>query len=1097
MPIYTEILTKFTGKGSKKIYDWAQDGSEGVFFARVFGYDYENATEDDWKKWESDFTCFRLGETDCSAEKKKGNSVLLHMLVCGSIPYGVFEKIAETFPEIHADGRFIQQAEEFFGNVVIEKGGFLWTKFDNTGRRSGKKDFVFDSFFREPDEEPDMDKMQKEVLELLKFDRDNMRYLLSKGEPKAKKPEPIEYHSKFYFSEQELKAIAGDADIQYQIAQEMTKNEFFDNNPKIYNKKDKIERECCEQYFEEMARSWLKKAALNGNVDAQIELSIRCIGEEDYRKAKEWYIAFSRQEFGDELDYDLGMLEQCNEDDDLLSLLEMICWFDDADTFDFTLQRSGLSIEDTSVEYPFSYDELTLLGFAARHGAMAIVRLLIEKYKVTYINDNTNERSLVRLAARSGNIGLLEYLIEDCGLDSHFAVHDAAIEGNVEASKWFIEKAGIDINEQNPEGETPLHCALCACLSGALSLYDLGSFEDYGPEFVKWFLDNGADPNTRTEDGTLLHEAIGTEEPFVVEYLIDAGADVNATDEKGDTPLLEAVGVFCGSAQSYVFEQIRCLIDNGADVNCFDNIGYTPLHIAAEFGNEEMVKYFIEECHMDPDISDGNGSPLLKASREGHLPIVEFLVDKGADIYCCDEDGYTGLHFAALFGNGDIVRYFIEKCGMDPNWHQEGGDIAVNCAAYGNHTEIVKWLINDAGVGINERGGEGGTPLHSAMAGFPDHAENYDFGLVKWLVENGADVNCYDDNGYTPFSKAFFYRFSRAVRYFVKEIKDLDISAIGRILDVFDPDESQYRNALRFLENQANNNSIPAMRVLINHYAYEDEKKYIKWLKKAVDCGDVESINKGLVDAIDSHIESVDDSDDSEKYLDLVKYLVEHGGDINFIDEDGGWSFLRSAVWNSDWILADYLIDAGADINLVDDDGYTALSACVVQYSALDDEALLEFVKKMVAHGADVKTMEGALVGAAEWGRLEVVRYFIEECHLDPNCHDQDGDTAILCAAKGENTKNETEDDHNIELIKWLVENGADINCFDDGKKTPLHIAAEFGNDIAIKYFIEECHMDPAINYGAGTPADLAKGNSTIVKYLHRIEKEYAEKQKM
>ena len=138
MPIYTEILTRFTGRGSKKIYDWAQDGSEGVFFARVFGYDYENATEDDWKKWESDFNCFRLGETYCSAEKKKGNSVLLHMLVCGSIPYGVFEKIAETFPEIHADGRFIQQAEEFFGNVVIEKGGFLWTKFDNPGRRSGK-----------------------------------------------------------------------------------------------------------------------------------------------------------------------------------------------------------------------------------------------------------------------------------------------------------------------------------------------------------------------------------------------------------------------------------------------------------------------------------------------------------------------------------------------------------------------------------------------------------------------------------------------------------------------------------------------------------------------------------------------------------------------------------------------------------------------------------------------------------------------------------------------------------------------------------------------------------------------------------------------
>ena len=631
MPIYTEVLTRFTGRGSKKIYDWAQvaDGDAGTFFAQVFGYDYENATEDDWEDWESDFDSYRLGNACCSAHMEKDKFVVLSLTVIGSIPYGVFEKIAERFPQIHADGRFIQQNEEFFGNLVIENGGFLWTKFDAPLVRSGKENFRFDSFFHEPKEVPDMDHDQQEVLNLLKFDRENMRALLSRVKCFSRfqngKKKEYEYHSTFFFSEQELKAIAGDADCQYQIAQELLKDEFFENNPKIY-KKGYCDRKVCAQYFEDMGQSWLKKAAMNGNMDAQIELSLRCIGEEDYKEAKRWYIAFSRQEFGDEMDYDLGMLEQCNEDDVLLSLLEMVCWFDDADTFGFILQRSGLSIEDTSVEYPFSYDELTLLGFAARHGAMAIVRLLIEKYKVTYISDNTNERSLVRLAARSGNIGLLEYLIEDCGLDPHFAVHDAAIEGKVEASKWFIEKAGIDINEQNSEGQTPLYCALCACLSGALSLYDLGSFEDYGPEFVKWFLDNGADPNIRTEDGTLLHEAIGTEEPFVVEYLIDAGADVNATNEKGDTPLLEAVGVFCDSAQSYVFEQIRCLIDNGANVNCFDNDGYTPLHIAAEFGNEELVKFFIEECHLDPAINYGAGTPADLA--KGNSALVRYLHKK-------------------------------------------------------------------------------------------------------------------------------------------------------------------------------------------------------------------------------------------------------------------------------------------------------------------------------------------------------------------------------------------------------------------------------------------------------------------------------------
>ncbi len=300
MPIYTEVLTRITGKGSKKIYDWVQAADEdaGVFFAQVFGYDYENATKDDWDKWEYDFDSYRLGNACCSAHMEKDKSVFLHMLVCGSIPYGVFEKIAQLFPQIHGDGRFIQQTEEFFGNIVIENGGFLWTQFDEPLVRSGKEDFRFDSFFYEPEEVPDMDKDQKGVLALLKFDRDNMRTLLSEGKGffrfhNEKKLKEYDYHSKFYFSEQELKAIAGDADCQYQIAQELLENKYFDNNPRIYDE-DYTSREVRAQYFEEMGQSWLKKAAMNGNPDAQYRIARDYLYNDKDKEAKELFI-FSLQ----------------------------------------------------------------------------------------------------------------------------------------------------------------------------------------------------------------------------------------------------------------------------------------------------------------------------------------------------------------------------------------------------------------------------------------------------------------------------------------------------------------------------------------------------------------------------------------------------------------------------------------------------------------------------------------------------------------------------------------------------------------------------------------------------------------------------------
>ena len=69
-----------------------------------------------------------------------------------------------------------------------------------------------------------------------------------------------------------MKAIAGDSVSQYELALEMLDGEYYDNNPRIYNKKDKIERECCNQYFDEMGNSWLEKAAMNGNPDAQYRI---------------------------------------------------------------------------------------------------------------------------------------------------------------------------------------------------------------------------------------------------------------------------------------------------------------------------------------------------------------------------------------------------------------------------------------------------------------------------------------------------------------------------------------------------------------------------------------------------------------------------------------------------------------------------------------------------------------------------------------------------------------------------------------------------------------------------------------------------------
>src|SRR5206468_1992557 len=89
----------------------------------------------------------------------------------------------------------------------------------------------------------------------------------------------------------------------------------------------------------------------------------------------------------------------------------------------------------------------------------------------------------------------------------------------------------------------------------------------------------------------------------VLEFFLDAGAEVDPRNRHGWTPLFSA----CIST----FWQVEHLLKRGADINARDVRGRTPLHVAAMFMGEGPI---------------------------------EFLLSHGADIDAADEQGYTPLH---------------------------------------------------------------------------------------------------------------------------------------------------------------------------------------------------------------------------------------------------------------------------------------------------------------------------------------------------------------------------------------------------------------------------------------------------------------------
>ena len=92
---------------------------------------------------------------------------------------------------------------------------------------------------------------------------------------------------------------------------------------------------------------------------------------------------------------------------------------------------------------------------------------------------------------------------------------------------------------------------------------------------AKWAIENGADVNAANDNGvTPLYSAARNFRTEIAKLLIAAGADVNAKTENDNTPLHEAISAF-----EFNHDIIDLLLANGADPHAMNKKGQTPLQI--------------------------------------------------------------------------------------------------------------------------------------------------------------------------------------------------------------------------------------------------------------------------------------------------------------------------------------------------------------------------------------------------------------------------------------------------------------------------------------------------------------------------------------
>ena len=137
--------------------------------------------------------------------------------------------------------------------------------------------------------------------------------------------------------------------------------------------------------------------------------------------------------------------------------------------------------------------------------------------------------------------------------------------------------------------------------------------------------------------------------------LIDQGADVNAAQPDGATPLHWAV-------YKIDVPLVEKLLENGADADVTNRYGSSPLAEAVKVANVELVRTLLE-AGADPESPNLDGeTALMLAARTGSVEIAKLLVERGADVNAREAwRGQTGLMWAAEGRYAEFVQYLVEQ----------------------------------------------------------------------------------------------------------------------------------------------------------------------------------------------------------------------------------------------------------------------------------------------------------------------------------------------------------------------------------------------------------------------------------------------------
>jgi len=162
-------------------------------------------------------------------------------------------------------------------------------------------------------------------------------------------------------------------------------------------------------------------------------------------------------------------------------------------------------------------------------------------------------------------------------------------------------------------------------------------------------------------DNSLLHIAATNGQDRFVNELINIGFQPNTRNNLGCTPLHIAISQ---SNKLNFLETSKSLIRRGADIEATDNGDETPL-LSAAAENQYNGVFFLLNANANPHAKCYYGwTALHHAARHGNLKMFEELINFGADKLVKDNYGKTPLDWAKQYNHQDILSIFAKNIDM-------------------------------------------------------------------------------------------------------------------------------------------------------------------------------------------------------------------------------------------------------------------------------------------------------------------------------------------------------------------------------------------------------------------------------------------------